>query len=182
MPQRFQLTQKDQPQGVDLALDKFDLSQPERFASNMPPCSAPFDSVEGRITLGKAFLKSLTEGSYDSLGAEHVTLLKQVFNPVLADRISEGTAFVPPDPNLDYVQKLRNLVQENCGTASGDGDEEKRRTIDHPSPGGNRSGKAEEGSLQRQKLHPRNGGQRVPTELDLTVPALPRRPRACGQA
>lgn len=111
MPQRFQLTQKDQPQGVDLALDKFDLSSCERFA-NMPACSASFDSVEGRITLGKAFLSSLREGSYECLETENVTLLKKVFNPVLADRLSEGNSFIPPDPNLDYVSKLRNLVQE----------------------------------------------------------------------
>jgi len=111
MPQRFQLTQKDQPQGVDLALDKFDLSSCERF-SNMPACSASFDSVEGRITLGKAFLSSLREGSYECLETENVTLLKKVFNPVLADRLSEGKSFIPPDPNLDYVSKLRNLVQE----------------------------------------------------------------------
>ncbi|CAL1172732.1 unnamed protein product [Cladocopium goreaui] len=113
MPQRFQLTQKDQPQGVDLALDKFDLSSCERF-SNMPACSASFDSVEGRITLGKAFLSSLREGSYECLETENVTLLKKVFNPVLADRLSEGKSFIPPDPNLDYVSKLRNLVQEGA--------------------------------------------------------------------
>jgi len=111
MPQRFQLTQKDQPQGVDLDLEKFDLSAPERFNS-LPACSAAFDSVEGRITLGKAFLSSLREGSYECLEKENVTLLKQVFNPVLADRLSEGSSFIPPDPNLDYVAKLRNLIQE----------------------------------------------------------------------
>ena len=26
-------------------------------------------------------------------------------------RLSEGNSFIPPDPNLDYVSKLRNLVQ-----------------------------------------------------------------------
>lgn len=33
-------------QGVDLNLDQFDLSTPERFASNAPSCSASLDSVE----------------------------------------------------------------------------------------------------------------------------------------
>jgi len=111
MPQRFQLTQKDTPQGVDLALDKFDLSAPERF-NQLPACSASFDSVEGRITLGKAFLTTMREGSYECLETENISLLKQVFNPVLADRISEGNSFIPPDPNLDYISKLRNLIQE----------------------------------------------------------------------
>jgi len=112
MPQRFQLTQRDQPQGVDLALDKFDLSAPERFANSLPACSARFDSMEGRVTLGKAFLKKLQEDSYENLKAEDAKLLQRVFNPVMADRISEGDSFIPPDPNLDYVQKLRHLIQE----------------------------------------------------------------------
>lgn len=112
MPQRFQLTQRDQPQGVDLALDKFDLSAPERFANSLPACSAQFDSMEGRVTLGKAFLKNLQEDSYESLKAEDAKLLQRVFNPVMADRIAEGDSFIPPDPNLDYVQKLRHLIQE----------------------------------------------------------------------
>ncbi|CAE7040244.1 unnamed protein product [Symbiodinium natans] len=112
MPQRFQLTQRDQPQGVDLALDKFDLSAPERFATSLPPCSAQFDSMEGRVTLGKAFLKNLQEDSYENLKAEDAKLLQRVFNPVMADRITEGDSFIPPDPNLDYVQKLRHLIQE----------------------------------------------------------------------
>ncbi|CAJ1388163.1 unnamed protein product [Effrenium voratum] len=111
MPQRFQLTQKDQPQGVDLDLDKFDLTSPEKFASNLPACSASFDSLEGRVTLGKAFLTTLQEGSFESLAPENCALLKQVFN-ILADRTAEGDSFIPPDPNLEYVQKLRNLVQE----------------------------------------------------------------------
>jgi len=112
MPQRFQLTQRDQPQGVDLALDKFDLSAPEKFAASLPACSAAFDALEGRVTLGKAFLKNLNEDSYEHLKPENVTLLKRVFNPVMADRITEGDSFIPPDPNLDYVQKLRHLIQE----------------------------------------------------------------------
>lgn len=33
-------------QGVDLNLDQFDLSAPERFAANVPSCSAALDSLE----------------------------------------------------------------------------------------------------------------------------------------
>lgn len=35
-------------QGVDLNLDQFDLSAPERFASNAPSCSAALDSLEAQ--------------------------------------------------------------------------------------------------------------------------------------
>ena len=51
-PSRFQLTQRpaapapaEQPQGVDLCLDDFDLSAPERFA-HQASCSASLDSPE----------------------------------------------------------------------------------------------------------------------------------------
>ena len=37
--------------GVDLNLDQFDLSAPERFASNTPSCSASLDSLEVTMTL-----------------------------------------------------------------------------------------------------------------------------------
>eukprot|EP00931_Biecheleriopsis_adriatica_P026426 TRINITY_DN16083_c0_g1_i1.p1 TRINITY_DN16083_c0_g1~~TRINITY_DN16083_c0_g1_i1.p1 ORF type:complete len:1036 (-),score=244.94 TRINITY_DN16083_c0_g1_i1:61-3168(-) len=113
MPQRFQLTTRgEMPQGVDLNLDKFSLSAPERFAGSLPACSADLDSIEARVTLGKAFLKSFEEQSHAALEDEDKQLLKGVFNRALADRMQEDSAFTPPDPNLAYVAKLRSLVNE----------------------------------------------------------------------
>lgn len=112
MPQRFQLGQRGEtPQGVDLNLDKFNLSAPDRMSS-LPACSASMDSLEGRVTLGPAFLHSLQQGSYPDLKKEHQELLKGIFNPRMCDRTEEGNAFAPPDPNLEYIGKVRNLVNE----------------------------------------------------------------------
>lgn len=113
MPQRFQLQQRGEtPQGVDLNLDKFSLSSPERFAGCLPPCSASPDSLEGRVTLGKTFLKIWREKSYSGFKEEDKDLLMAVFGSPQCDRTEEGIAFVPPDPNMDYVVKIRNLTGE----------------------------------------------------------------------
>jgi len=116
-PSRFQLTQRpaapapaEQPQGVDLNLDQFDLSTPERFASNAPSCSASLDSVEARVPLGLAFLQGLRRSA--TFRAEDKQLLSNLYKDQLSDRLLEGDAFVPPDPDLKYVSKLRALVCE----------------------------------------------------------------------
>eukprot|EP00930_Biecheleria_cincta_P060792 TRINITY_DN4638_c0_g4_i1.p1 TRINITY_DN4638_c0_g4~~TRINITY_DN4638_c0_g4_i1.p1 ORF type:complete len:962 (-),score=205.08 TRINITY_DN4638_c0_g4_i1:117-3002(-) len=116
MPQRFQLTQRGEtPQGVDLNLDKFQLSEPERFAGMLPACSAGKGSLEASVTLGQAFLKSFRERSYQVLKDEHKSLLQSIFNSSLADRLQEGDSFIPPDPNAAYVLKLKNLIDEEQG-------------------------------------------------------------------
>ncbi|CAJ1381273.1 unnamed protein product [Effrenium voratum] len=111
MPQRFQLTQRgEMPQGVDLDLDKFNLAELESF-SKLPACSGAEGSLEARTLLGKAFLKGLNEG-YRSMKSEDKELLKDMFNAAMADRTEEGDQFIPPTPNLSYIAKLRNLVNE----------------------------------------------------------------------
>jgi len=116
MPQRFQLTQRGEtPQGVDLNLDKFQLTEPERFAGMLPACSAGKGSLEASVTLGQAFLKSFRESSYQVLKDEHKSLLQSIFNRSLADRLQESDSFVPPDPNAAYVLKLKNLIDEERG-------------------------------------------------------------------
>lgn len=49
------------PQGVDLNLDKFNLSRIEKFAGYLPAAAGTNDSLEAKVTLGKAFLKALRE-------------------------------------------------------------------------------------------------------------------------
>ena len=113
MPQRFQLGQRpEMPQGVDLNLDKFSLSTEERFAGRLPPCSGDADSLEGRTLLGKAFLQSLQQKSFAGVKAEDQSLLLNVYGVPQCDRAEEGDAFIPPDPNLEYITKVRNLVGE----------------------------------------------------------------------
>lgn len=120
VPERFQIGQRDmapsalsgRPQGVDLNLDQFSLSELDRFSGTLPPCSAPLDSREGRVTLGRAFLEKLHEGSLQGLKEDDKAFLKALFNPALSDRAEEGNYFNPPDPDLSYVAKVRNLVNE----------------------------------------------------------------------
>lgn len=112
MPQRFQISQRGEtPQGVDLNLDKFGLSTVDRFHC-LPPCSASFEDLEGRVTLGKAFLKSLQDDMDSRLTSENQVLLQKVYNPAVCDRAEEGDAFVPPDPCHEYVARIRNLVKQ----------------------------------------------------------------------
>eukprot|EP00930_Biecheleria_cincta_P032318 TRINITY_DN22427_c0_g1_i1.p1 TRINITY_DN22427_c0_g1~~TRINITY_DN22427_c0_g1_i1.p1 ORF type:complete len:1043 (-),score=216.13 TRINITY_DN22427_c0_g1_i1:272-3376(-) len=113
VPERFQIGQRgEMPQGVDLNLDEFSLSELDRFSGTLPACSAPLDSREGRLTLGRAFLEKLHEGSLLGLKEDDKAFLKALFNPALSDRAGEGNDFNPPDPDLKYVAKVRNLVNE----------------------------------------------------------------------
>lgn len=110
MPQRFQLGQRaEMPQGVDLNLDKFDLSKPDRFGST---CSGAPGSLETKVTLGRAFLQSLRARKYDELKPEHQEVLLKVFQSPQCDRTQEGDAFIVPDPNMEYTSKLRSHIHE----------------------------------------------------------------------
>ncbi|CAE7326460.1 unnamed protein product [Symbiodinium necroappetens] len=115
MPQRFQLGQREMPQGVDLNLDKFSLSTEERFRGKLPPCSGDATSLEGRTTLGKAFLSSLRQKSWTGMKIDDQKLLLNIFDVPQCDRVEEGDAFTPPDPNLEYIVKVRSLVGEEGG-------------------------------------------------------------------
>eukprot|EP00435_Cladocopium_sp_Y103_P016762 s2202_g4.t1 len=113
MPQRFQLGQRgEMPQGVDLNLDKFNLSTEERFAGRLPPCSADAGSLPHRTALGKAFLQSLQDKSWPGVKAADEKLLLNVFAVPQCDRVEEGDAFIPPDPNMEYVTRVRHIVGE----------------------------------------------------------------------
>jgi len=115
MPQRFQLGQREMPQGVDLNLDKFSLSTEERFKGRLPPCSGDASSLEARTTLGKAFLHNLRQKSWPGMKADDQKLLLNIFDVPQCDRTEEGDAFTPPDPNLEYILKVRSLVGEERG-------------------------------------------------------------------
>ena len=44
---------------------------------------------------------------------EDQNLLVNIFTVPQCDRTEEGDAFIPPDPNMGYTQKLRNTVGED---------------------------------------------------------------------
>ena len=113
MPQRFQLGQRgEMPQGVDLNLDKFNLSSENRFGSRLPACSGGADSLQARTTLGKGFLQGLQQKAWPGIKAADQKLLLNIYDVPQCDRIEEGHAFIPPDPNMEYVTRVRHIVGE----------------------------------------------------------------------
>eukprot|EP00930_Biecheleria_cincta_P050348 TRINITY_DN354_c1_g1_i1.p1 TRINITY_DN354_c1_g1~~TRINITY_DN354_c1_g1_i1.p1 ORF type:complete len:1142 (+),score=241.95 TRINITY_DN354_c1_g1_i1:94-3519(+) len=113
-PERFVIgvARDETPQGVDLNLDKFNLMEPDRMNNILPACSATLDSVEGRVSLGQIFLQNFQQSACSGLKEEHKQLLKRILNPAICDRTEEGAAFVPPEPHLEYISRVRNLVSE----------------------------------------------------------------------
>jgi hypothetical protein len=97
-------------QGVDLRLDQFDLSAPKKVSLEAERGSLA-KPVEECAAVGELFWKSL-EGSSQALRESDRQLLRDIFNPALSDRRSEGDSFVPPDTSASYIARLRNLVKE----------------------------------------------------------------------
>merc|ERR1712039_127240 len=66
---------------------------------------------DAKVTLGKMFWACI-DGEIPAFAEEDETLLRSVFNPKMSDRREEGDRFVPPDTDAAYVQRLRELVDE----------------------------------------------------------------------
>jgi hypothetical protein len=101
------------PRGVDLALDRFDLSRP--VEGEWDTCISPDNAA---LALGSAFWANLSDGATSVLRNKDRALLSAVFNRHLSDRREEGDHFVPPDTSSEYMGKLQTLI---------DGEEEIRR-------------------------------------------------------
>eukprot|EP00913_Durusdinium_trenchii_P005529 g5151.t1 len=95
MPQRFQLGQREMPQGVDLNLDKFSLSSEETDAeTDINGCQG--DAGQG--LLGR--LEAPVLDARSGVKADDQNLLVNIFTVPQCDRVEEGDAFIPPDPTL----------------------------------------------------------------------------------
>mmetsp|Transcript_27364 Transcript_27364/g.77027 ORF Transcript_27364/g.77027 Transcript_27364/m.77027 type:complete len:900 (+) Transcript_27364:70-2769(+) len=94
------------PQGVDLNLDKFNLSAASEQCGHW---GSSVLLVNDQLVVGGAFWSKLDEAS--AFGAEDSALLKDIFNPHLSDRRQEGALFMPPPTSLSHMQRLRNLVK-----------------------------------------------------------------------
>uniref|UniRef100_A0A7S1RU84 Uncharacterized protein n=1 Tax=Alexandrium catenella TaxID=2925 RepID=A0A7S1RU84_ALECA len=88
------------PRGVDLNLDGFDLSEARKDQQAAPA-----------FATGSAFFRSL-DGDGKAFNKEDACLLKNLFNPVLSDRRTDGDLFMPPDASPEYLEKLRTLIKE----------------------------------------------------------------------
>merc|ERR1719482_189417 len=68
-------------------------------------------ALEDCVAVGNTFWSSLASCS-NVFKNDDRALLREVFNPKLTDRRSEGDLFAPPDASHTYVTKLRALVKE----------------------------------------------------------------------
>lgn len=101
--------QQQQPQGVDLNLNKFDLS-----AATRDPTAGDFVSqTKGALApIGGAFWANIFGTSEQLFKDEDASLLWDIFNPRLCDRRDDGSEFVPPVTDAANVGRLRNLVKD----------------------------------------------------------------------
>mmetsp|Transcript_45781 Transcript_45781/g.116319 ORF Transcript_45781/g.116319 Transcript_45781/m.116319 type:complete len:649 (-) Transcript_45781:203-2149(-) len=94
------------PQGVDLNLDKFNLSAATQVSSQTAGSNA-------NLAIGSAFWAELDgEKGGRVLSDEDKSLFREVFNPFLSDRRGEGEAFAPPPTSYGHIQSLKRLVKE----------------------------------------------------------------------
>lgn len=100
-------------QGVDLRLDKFDLSEAKRVVGEAQEGSWSGEpkSLDECVSIGDAFWANLEKDS-DVFNEDDRSLLREIFCPKLSDRRSEGELFTPPDASHSYVTRLRALVKE----------------------------------------------------------------------
>mmetsp|Transcript_107454 Transcript_107454/g.269540 ORF Transcript_107454/g.269540 Transcript_107454/m.269540 type:complete len:876 (+) Transcript_107454:103-2730(+) len=94
------------PQGVDLNLDKFNLSAPAEGGH----WGGSVQAKDAELAIGSSFWSSLGDGA--TFSAEDAKLLRDVFHPRLSDRRQEGDRFTPPPTGASYMQKLKHLVED----------------------------------------------------------------------
>lgn len=89
-----------EPRGVDLNLNKFDLSE-----------TVEADAA-GKSTLGEAFWADIAREGGSIFAEKDRQVLKQVFNSHLSDRRADGDLFVPPNARTAHMDSLRVLIEE----------------------------------------------------------------------
>jgi hypothetical protein len=98
-------------EGVDLNLDRFNLSEPHRRPLAVGGALSEEGRWEGDAFLGRAFWTSIDSKEH-GCDDDDTRLLRELFNPHLSDRREEGDLFVPPDPSPSNVGGLRRLLKE----------------------------------------------------------------------
>jgi hypothetical protein len=106
------LAGSDDFRGVNLSLDKFNLSKPIKVTIPTGSWGANVKSPGACTAIGGAFWKSISEDSESMFKKDDKALLTAVFNPHLSDRRCEGDIFVPPDTSLTHMNKLKELVKQ----------------------------------------------------------------------
>jgi len=102
------------PRGVDLNLDRFNLSAVSQDGVWAGSLEAPPGSEKHALDTD-AFWRALEEGSDSAvLVEEDRRLFASVFNPCLSDRRQDGSRFVPPATGLSHVHRLKMLTKEEA--------------------------------------------------------------------
>jgi len=96
-----------EPRGVDLNLNKFDLTQ------------TVVAGEAGEVSLGQAFWSNVDCKQGSVFKAEDKELLAAVFDSQLSDRREDGELFVPPEMRQVHLDRLRALVKEEAQVAAG---------------------------------------------------------------
>merc|ERR1719491_1623497 len=95
------------PQGVDLSLEEFNLSE-AMVVDRETKVGAWAEVIQSS---GEVCAEALWKDVKDR-GDTDFRLLSAIFNPYLSDRRDDGNLFVPPDTSMSYVRKLQKLVAE----------------------------------------------------------------------
>ena len=99
------------PQGVDLNLDRFSLSEGKRVAAQAVGGSwgGEYEASDDLAIISTAFWSTLDGRSSAKVFAEEdQRLLREIFNPCLSDRREDGEHFIPPDTSSSYASRLSN--------------------------------------------------------------------------
>lgn len=91
------------PQGVDLSLDKFNLTTPTM-------ASGEVQSQDAELVIGEAFWPGICPGTQSAIANEDKVMLRNIFNPSMSDRREDGESFVPPPTGFTYLQGLKDLL------------------------------------------------------------------------
>lgn len=102
------------PQGVDLNLDEFNLSEATVLGNEAKAGTWTSALRTSSDVCTSTFWSQLEDQLESGLTDEDRTLLKAIFNPNLSDRRSDGDLFVPPDTSASYVQLLQSLLKKEA--------------------------------------------------------------------
>jgi len=97
------------PQGVDLNLDNFDLTNAKPTTTQVP--RVQYGEAAG-AAIGKVFWSNVDRSHGSMFKDEDHKLLVDIFNPHLCDRRSEADQFVPPDTSSTYLERLSGLMKD----------------------------------------------------------------------
>jgi len=99
------------PRGVDLNLEKFNLSAAAEPGTWAGTIEAPAGAENVTFDC-QAFWQSVEDVKASVFADDDAKLFASVFDSTLSDRRADGDKFMPPATGLTYMHKLKTLVKE----------------------------------------------------------------------